>query len=61
MSLVDNLEIRGDKTNVGLVSFSDDAKVEFQLNTYQKKQDIKQVSFSVTNVFSWSCISRFIS
>lgn len=38
--VVHGLEFRFDRTRMGLVSFSDSAKVDFQLDSYQGKQDV---------------------
>lgn len=45
--IVHGLEFRSDRTRLGLVSFSDAAKVDFQLDSYQDKQDVlNALSFS---------------
>jgi len=41
-SVIDNLEVGMDKTRIGVVTWSDSAKVAFHLNQYNQKQDIKQ-------------------
>lgn len=38
-------EIRSDRARVGLLTFSDDASVQFQLNTYASKEDVLQVGY----------------
>ena len=43
-SVVDHLEVRPEKTRLGMVSFSDTAVKEFDLDTFKRKEDLKQVS-----------------
>ena len=39
-TVVEQLEVAQDRTRVGVVVYSDDAEVKFQLNTYPSKQDV---------------------
>ncbi|XP_067891970.1 collagen alpha-3(VI) chain-like [Heterodontus francisci] len=39
--MVDNLEIGSDKVRVGVVQYSDDPRVNFYLNSYTTKRDVK--------------------
>lgn len=40
ISFLDDLPIDGSRVRVGLIKFSDSAEVQFQLNTYNSKQDV---------------------
>lgn len=40
--IIDNLEISPNKTRVGLVTFSDDAEIVANLNTYQSRETLLQ-------------------
>lgn len=40
--IVEQLEIVNDRVRVAALSFSNDARVEFHLNTYNSKQDVQQ-------------------
>ena len=52
-----------DKTQVGLVSFSDKATKEFDLGTYSRKEDLKQVrpDFELYPVKHFFVISYLLS
>ena len=43
-TVIDHLEVRPEKTRIGMVSFSDTAVKEFDLDTFKRKEDLKQVS-----------------
>ena len=50
-SIVDQMEVANDRVRVGVVSYSDNAYIQFQLNTYDRKDDVLQVNvtFRCTN------------
>lgn len=39
-SIVGDMDVRPDATRVGLLTFNDDANVQFHLNTYQSREDV---------------------
>ena len=55
--IVSNLEIGEDKTHVGVVTWSDDANLEFQLNQYTRKQVRRKTIINVL-ISSYSYIKR---
>ena len=45
-SVVDQLEVASDRVRVGAVTYSDGAYIQFQLNTYDRKDDVLQVNLT---------------
>ena len=43
-SVVDELEVADDRVRVGAVTYSDGSYIQFQLNTYDRKDDVLQVN-----------------
>ncbi len=47
---VDALEVAPDRVRVGVITYSDNAYIQFNLNTYTRKDDVLQVR-NVVDVF----------
>ena len=50
-SVVDELEVADDRVRVGAVTYSDGSYIQFQLNTYDRKDDVLQVILPTVPIF----------
>lgn len=55
-NITKNLEVGQDKTRIGVVSWSDDAAVNFNLNQFSQLQDVLQVGDVAVLLVAWEMI-----